>query len=225
METKEIRSLFEDAEVRTVGNSRIVEGYGIVFNKPSRLIENRFYEIIKPEAVEGILENSDVLALLNHDITRGVLARSTNGQGSLKLTVDNKGVKYSFVAPNFGLGDELVEGIRRGDIKGSSFSFKIDRGGDSFERRNDGSYVRTITKFATILDMSPCYREAYEDTTVALRSLDEFETSNRSLIDDTKTDLGGEPTLDPIVGVQNRVINDNELYLKRKHNYLKYNIK
>jgi hypothetical protein len=220
---KEIRSIIEDSEIRTIGDSRIIEGYGIVFNQPSRLIDNRFYEVIKPEAIEGVLENSDVLALLNHDISRGVLARSINGTGSLKLSVDDKGVKYSFVAPKFSLGDELVEGVRRGDIKGSSFSFQIERGGDTIERRKDGTYIRTINKFAKILDMSPCYREAYEDTTVALRSLDEFETSDLSV--ETKPVLSDELKTKPIEHTQNRVMNETELNLKRRNNYLKYNIK
>lgn len=226
MENKEIRSILEDSEVRALDNSRTVEGYGIVFNRPSKLIEGRFYEIIKPEAIEGVLETSDVLALLNHDITRGVLARSIKGKGSLKLIIDDKGVKYRFDAPKFNLGDELIEGIKRGDIKGSSFSFQVAKGGDKFERRSDGSYLRTIYKFKDIQDMSPCYREAYEDTTVALRSLDEFETSTNVFIEDeAKLDTGVEPVTEPIVKVQKRVISDLELDLKRRNNYLKYNIK
>lgn len=217
---KEIR-VFDDLEVRTLKDSRTVEGYGIVFNRPSKLIEGRFIEIIKPEAISGILENSDILALLNHDMSRGVLARSNKGTGSLHLTVDDKGVQYRFEAPMFDLGNELIEGIKRGDIKGSSFSFKVARGGDSFERRSDGTYVRTITKFDTILDMSPCYREAYEDTTVALRSLDEFE-STETVIDPNLV-TGDESVIEPIE--EKRKLTDSELDLKRRYNYLKYNFK
>ena len=226
MENIEIRGLaYEDAEVRAIGNTRQIEGYGIVFNKQSRLIENRFYEIILPSAIEGVIEKSDVYAYLNHDNKKGVLARSTYGMGSMKLQVDSKGVKYSFEAPNFDLGNELVEGVRRGDIRSSSFGFTVGRDGVILERNTDGTYLRTITKFDSIVDMSPCYRGAYEDTTVALRSLDEF-TINEDLPNETETKpIIEEPIIEPIakVEVAHRTLSDTEQYLKRenyKHKYL-----
>ena len=57
---------------------------------------------------------------------RGVLARSKFGNGSLELTIDDTGLRYKFDAPNTQLGDELLEGIRRGDISTSSFAFKVE---------------------------------------------------------------------------------------------------
>jgi len=180
MDNKEIRTIDESvAEVRAIGSSRNVEGFGIVFNSESNDLGG-FTEVILPEAMDGVIERSDVLALMNHDINRGVLARSTKGHGSLKLSITGKGVKYAFEAPSFDLGNELVEGIRRGDIKASSFAFKIANGGSRMERRSNGSYLRTISQFAEISDMSPCYREAYEDTSVALRSLEEFRNIEKS---------------------------------------------
>lgn len=223
MDNREIRNLNDDiAEVRSVGSSRNIEGYGIVFNKLSNLIDGRFYEMILPEAVEGIIEKSDVLVLMNHDINRGVLARSAYGKGSLRLSVDSKGVKYAFEAPTFDLGNELVEGIRRGDIKESSFSFKVARGGERMERRSDGSIIRTITKFDALYDMSPCYRGAYQDTTVALRNLDEFSNTNPDSITygDTKP-IVAETAIKPIVEAEpeRRKISDEERIL-RQTNYL-----
>jgi len=228
MENIETRSLgYEDAEVRLLNNSRTVEGYGIVFNKMSRLIEGRFYEVILPEAIDGVIEKSDIYALLNHE-KRGVLARSTYGVGSMKLQIDSKGVKYSFEAPSFDLGNELVEGIKRGDIRDSSFGFTVDRNGEKLERRSDGTYLRTITKFNTIVDMSPCYMGAYVDTTVALRNLDEFKTINMDLPIDTeiKPIIGVEPIIEPIieVPVAKRNMSDREHYLRCENRKLKQNV-
>ena len=217
MDNRETRSIgYEDANV-TLTDSRTVVGYGVVFNKMSRLIEGRFYEVILPEAIDGVLERSDVYALMNHEPSRGVLARSTYGVGSMKLQVDSKGVKYSFEAPNFDLGNELVEGIRRGDIRDSSFGFTVKPGGDKLERRGDGTYLRTISKFDSIVDMSPCYRGAYVDTTVALRNLDEFKTINVDLPIDTETKpVIAETIIEPIVevAVAKRNISDAEHYLR-----------
>jgi HK97 family phage prohead protease len=208
---REIRNLPSHlAEVRASKDSRTIEGYGIVFNSESRDLGG-FREIIEPGAVDKVLENSDVLALMNHDISRGVLARSSMGSGSMQLIPDSKGVKYKFDSPNFDLGNELLEGIRRGDIKSSSFAFSVGDG-QRWVKRDDGSYLRIITKFDQIYDMSPTYREAYADTTVAIRSLDAFKK-------DEIPDEPGNP--DPaITGSENlpvakRILSDEEKHLRQ----------
>ena len=215
-DNKEIRSISsEQSELRTIGDSRTIEGYGIVFNVESRDLGG-FTEIIKPESIVGIIETSDIFSLMNHKIDRGVLARSNKGVGSLELIVDNKGVKYRFEAPNFDLGNELVEGVKRGDIKYSSFSFVVDPKGESIERRSNGTHVRTITKFKMIHDMSPCYKGAYEDTTVALRSLDEFRSLNPNT---NKPESGvANTTPEPTGDKSTKTFNSKELYLKTMNN-------
>ena len=112
--------------------------------------------------------------MLNHNEERGVLARSKFGNGSLELTIDDTGLRYKFDAPNTQLGDELLEGIRRGDISTSSFAFKVAE--DKWEKRSDGSYLRRITKFSELYDVSPVYKEAYPDTSVALRKMKEIDS-------------------------------------------------
>lgn len=165
---KETRS-FETAEIRAKAESREVTGLGIVFNKPSRDLGG-FIEVIKPEAITGVIERSDILALLNHNYNKGVLARSKKGTGSLSLEVTDQGVSYRFVAPRYDLGEELLDGIERGDIQGSSFSFTVAPSGETWEKQDDGRYLRTITQFQELYDMSPVYNAAYNDTTVAKRS-------------------------------------------------------
>lgn len=157
-----------DIEFRSE-ESRKVEGYASVFNSRSKDLGG-FTEIIDPSAFDGVIERSDVLALLNHDQDRGVLARSRKGVGSLMLTIDERGLHYSFDAPHTTLGDELIEGLKRGDISTSSFAFTVS--GERWDKEEDGRYVRTITQIDKLFDVSPVYNEAYEDTTVALRSLD-----------------------------------------------------
>ena len=85
---------------------RTVEGYALLFNTPSDGLS--FTEVIQRGALDGVLEKSDVFALLNHDQSRGILARSKYGQGSLILSVDDKGLKYRFEAPNTVLGLSLI---------------------------------------------------------------------------------------------------------------------
>ena len=166
--------------------SRKVEGYASVFNSRSKDLGG-FTEIIDPAAFNGVIERSDVLALLNHDQDRGVLARSRKGVGSLTLTIDERGLHYSFDAPNTALGNELVEGLKRGDISTSSFAFTV--AGEKWTKEEDGSYLRTITQIDKLYDVSPVYNEAYEDTSVALRSLEAAraeEAASRSDVEPTE---------------------------------------
>ena len=161
-----------------------MSGYAIVFNTESTGISG-FTEIISPTALDGVIEQSDVLCLLNHNEGKGVLARCNRGSGSMNLEVDEIGLKYSFEAPNTALGDELLEGIKRGDITVSSFAFTVADGGDSWIKKADGTYLRTINKISELFDVSPVYRAAYDATSVKVdsRGLDAIKASERVELD------------------------------------------
>lgn len=160
---KEIRSYRAEA----VLDERRVTGYAVVFNSYSHDLGG-FKEIIEPTALDGIIEISDVLCLMNHDEDRGVLARSKYGTGTLELTIDEHGLKYSFEAPHTALGDELLEGLKRGDITTSSFAFTVAE--EDWSKDDTGLDIRTIKKIDRLYDVSPVYQEAYPDTDVAQRS-------------------------------------------------------
>lgn len=175
-EKREIRNT--SFQVQVTGENeekRTVEGYALLFDTPSDGLS--FTEVIKRGALDGVLEKSDVFALLNHDQRRGVLARSKYGKGSLSLSVDDKGLKYCFDAPKTALGDELLENIRRGEIGESSFCFDVEK--DTWEKKSDGSWKRTIEKFGNIYDTSPVYNGAYSKTSVYMRGKEAAEEELR----------------------------------------------
>ena len=175
-EKREIRNT--SFQVQVTGENeekRTVEGYALLFDTPSDGLS--FTEVIKRGALDGVLEKSDVFALLNPDQRRGVLARSKYGKGSLSLSVDDKGLKYRFDAPKTALGDELLENIRRGEIGESSFCFDVEK--DTWEKRGDGSWKRTIEKFGNIYDTSPVYNGAYSKTSVYMRGKEAAEEELR----------------------------------------------
>ena len=157
-------------------NSRRVEGYAVVFDSPS---ENMgFIETIHRGAItEETIKNSDVLARFNHDPNK-ILARSKFGTGSLSLTVDDVGVRYSFDAPKTALGDELLEHLHRGDITSSSFAFTIssEKGSERWYKQ-DGQLYRDIYKIDRLWDVSPVWIPAYEATTCSARCLEMVEKS------------------------------------------------
>lgn len=152
-------------------DKRSVEGYALLFDTPSDGLS--FTEIIERNALDGVIAKSNVFALLNHDSERGILARSKNGEGTLTLTVDDKGLKYRFEAPRTALGDELLEYLRRGEISESSFAFTVAK--ETWDYRDDGSWKRTIHQIDRLFDVSPVFDAAYSATSVCLRGKEQAE--------------------------------------------------
>lgn len=174
---------------RDYNESRHVEGYAVVFESLSE--DLGFYETIERGAItQELVDNSDIFALLNHDDDK-VLARSNKGIGSLKLTVDERGLKYEFDAADTQLGNDLLEYLKRGEISTSSFAFYIDPRdpeAESWERKNGASY-RTIHKIAYLHDVSPVWNAAYSATSVAQRCLDKAkELEDRELEEQRKAE-------------------------------------
>ena len=167
-------------------DGRYVEGYGSVFNSRSHDLGG-FTEIIAPGAFDGVIEKSDVKCYLNHDSSRGILARSRNGEGSLHLSIDERGLKYEFEAPNTTLGDEVVEGLKRGDYDESSFAFTVED--ETWTREEGGTYLRTINKIKMLYDVSIVPNGAYSDTSVALRSLEAFKAQEVPAQEEVKEEV------------------------------------
>ena len=137
--------------------------------------------MIDSHALDGVLPNSDVMCWLNHDSSRGALARRRGENvpqsavgNSLELEIDDIGLRYAFDAPDTALGNELIEGLKRGDINQSSFAFTVKE--DTWERLDDGMVLRTINKIERLYDVSPVYDPAYYGTSVELdrRGYDEL---------------------------------------------------
>ncbi len=164
--------------------SKTIAGYALVFGVESRDLGG-FKEVILPEAVAGLFPEQDIVALYNHDESRGVLARYTNGEGTLKLEVDDIGLRYEFEADDTSpLAQEVLSSIKRGDINTSSFAFTITE--DDWEKREDDTYLRTIKQFKNLYDVSPVVRSAYPQTSVASRKLEELRKEDKKAIEDAK---------------------------------------
>lgn len=190
---KEIR-LGDNAN--TSNDNRHIEGYAIVFNSLSNDLGG-FREIIEQGAItDELINNSDIVCLLNHDIKKGLLARSYHGRGSLKLDIDEHGLHYSFDAPNTALGDEVLEGIRRGDISKCSFAFVC--GEDVWDKDENGEYIRHVKKIKNLYDVSLVYHPAYEETEVKAdtRGLDELKAQEaNNIVKENSEDMNDKQEL------------------------------
>ena len=167
---KEVRTFdVQDLELRMDGDKPTVVGYGAVFNSESNDLGG-FREYIAPGAFDGRLED-DVRFLINHDANL-ILARTTNG--TLRLSVDEKGLRYEADMPNTSTARDLMELLKNGTISQSSFAFTVEE--DSWEVK-DGMNIRTIDKVSQLYDVSSVTYPAYNDasSSVALRSMKEWQ--------------------------------------------------
>lgn len=170
---KEIRNIALKIN-RSDKESRMVEGTAIVFNSDST--DLGFIEQIAPEAInEDTIARSDVFCYLNHDESRGVLARCNNGKGSLDLWLAEDGLHYRFEAPKTQLGDELLSYLDRGEITSSSFAFTVASDGDIWSRDANNKLHRRITKIDRLFDVSPVFQPAYSATSSTRRKFDELQ--------------------------------------------------
>jgi len=166
----ERRFLAQPVEIRaeTDNEGEKIVGYGAVFESRSENLGG-FTEIIEKGAFDNVLDQ-DVRGLFNHD-PNYVLGRQS--AGTLKLSVDERGLKYEIDPPATDtIRDLVMEPMKRGDISGSSFGFIVDD--DEWTEGDDGAVTRTIKSVRSLMDVGPVTFPAYPETGAAMRSLNEF---------------------------------------------------
>lgn len=146
---KEVRNI--EVEYRLDTEKRIVEGRAIPFNvfSPNR---EGFKEMIMPEAVEGVIEKSDIFMLYNHDKSQGFLSRNNKGKGSLKIDVREDGVWFTFKAKKDNLSNYIWERLSDGELNETSWAFTV--ADEEWRKDADGVYERIIKKFDRLFDFS-----------------------------------------------------------------------
>lgn len=177
----EVRSFAIEPTVEK--DSRTIRGVAIRFNEESVELgfgDLRFREVISSDAITPeTLANSDIKAYMGHNVDK-LLARSNMGSGTLKLELREDGLYFEFEAPNTASGDEALELIRRGDIRGCSFAFWDAL--STWEERADGTYLRTITSLPHLDDVSIVVTPAYTCTEVSVRGLDKMKEEKPALV-------------------------------------------
>lgn len=167
-ETREFKT-----EVRAEGgNGRTLRGHAVVFNALSEDLGG-FREIIKPQAVDRTLSEAlDVRALVDHD-TGKVIGRTRNG--TLALRKDKTGLRSDIDPPDTTNGRDILELVRRGDVSGMSFGFRVfpeSEGGQQWTMVDD-QIIREVMDM-TISEVSIVAFPAYRTTSIDVRSLIAF---------------------------------------------------
>lgn len=180
MNNKEIRI---HEQIHAVDDEKmVVEGYALRFNKPSNDLGG-FIEEISPQALKDA-DLSDVRMLIDHNSSY-VLGRTTSE--TLELNVDEEGLRFRCELPNTTYAKDLYENIRLGNINQCSFGFILNEDGDSFERRDDGLFKRTLNSIRSLFDVSIVTYPAYSDTDVAVAQRS-IETIKQEELDKVKAE-------------------------------------
>lgn len=171
MNQSEMRHYIGEVRAEVEGDNNIIIGYGSVFNKRSENLGG-FREIIAPGAFDDVL-NDDVRALFNHDANI-ILGRSSNK--TLALSVDDEGLRYEISAPDTQyIKDIVLAPMLRGDVRESSFHFRVARDGDTWEEDDEGVIIRTIHRVQRLFDVSPVTYPAYPDAAAGMRSMNAWK--------------------------------------------------
>jgi HK97 family phage prohead protease len=166
----EYRCLTHEFRVEGEESKPVIVGHAAVFNSLSENLGG-FRELIKPGAFDEVIKD-DVRALFNHNEDL-VLGRTT--AGTLRLSIDERGLHYEIDPPDTQLARDLLISMRRGDVNRSSFAFGIDRDGQEWSEDDEGRVIRTIHNFKRLHDVSPVTFPAYQAAESSIRSLQEFK--------------------------------------------------
>jgi HK97 family phage prohead protease len=187
--------------------SQVISGMAAVFHRSDdpgtefQLMDG-VVERVAPSAFTSSLERGDdVRGLVNHD-PNIVLGRTKSGTMTLSQT--KRGLRYEIPYDEHDPDHRSIKRkLEKGDISGSSFGFRVT--GETWEERDDGMDVRTITD-VELLDVSPVTYPAYKSTSSGVRSDDLAEVrSARENWRSESSETPQEPTGDEIAELRAQV--------------------
>lgn len=155
----------------TEDGQRTITGYAVKWEMKSHPMGwfRRFKEQFKKGAFAESLTKDDQRALWSHDTSK-VLGRTKNG--TLRLYEDDIGLRFELDLPNSTGGNDAYESIKRGDVDGVSFGFRMRK--EEWDETDPDNIVRTISQ-ADLFEISPVGFPAYPDSQVSARSNDPYK--------------------------------------------------
>lgn len=165
------RSAKISVEARAAKQPRII-GYASVFYDGSPETEYQLWsdavERIMPGAFDAAIKSEqDVRGLFNHDPN---LLLGRTAAGTLALDTDATGLRYVIEPGETSVARDVVEHVRRGDLTGSSFAFRVVDERWRVEQVNGRDLEIREILGVDLYDVGPVTFPAYEASTTGLRS-------------------------------------------------------
>lgn len=155
-------------------NEEIVDGYATVFDDPYELFRLDNYRVLEKVDAHAFDEcdMSDVIMQYNHE--GRVFART--GNGTLNLSVDDKGLRIRANLGGTELGREIFDEIRGGYTNKMSFGFRVEEDERTENENHETGIVtitRTIKKISRLYDVSAVSIPANDATSISARAYGE----------------------------------------------------
>lgn len=144
----------------------VLEGYPITFNQETLIGDEEWgwVESIDPHAVDEA-DMRDTCLKYNHNDTSPIMARTRNG--SLKLTIDEKGVFMRAELIDTQSNKDFYKMVKAGLLDKMSFAFTVD--GEEVDNRTS-PIKRIIKRIGKLFDVSVVDIPAYDSTSLIARS-------------------------------------------------------
>lgn len=163
---KELRTATIKADAPTAegGGNLVLIGTPIVYDTPTTINDpaGSYTEVIKRGALD-CADIADSRLLYNHDLNRIPLARTPK---TLHFNVTGRGLEMRAELPDTEEARSIYTAVKRGDLSGMSFAFKVPQGGDSYDPKTN---TRTISKIEKVYEVSVCPFPAYPAASVEAR--------------------------------------------------------
>jgi HK97 family phage prohead protease len=142
-------------------------GYAACFDKLSRKLGG-FVEQVGRNAFDESKQDGwpDVVCRFNH---KDDYLLGTTYARTLQLGIDPTGLVYEVEPPQS--RRDILEYVQRGDIRHSSFAFRVFPGGDEWGVSEYNYPMRTLHA-VELIDVAPVLDPAYPDATAGARALD-----------------------------------------------------
>ena len=151
-------------------NESIIEGIPIVFNQNTKLQDwaGEYYERIDPHALDNA-DLKDIRLFINHDTNKIALARTKNGKGTMSFNIDEEGLHIKAVldTENNQEARSLYSAIKRGDMDGMSFMFRIKS--QEWLDLDTDCPTRVIKEISIVHEVSVVNFPAYPQTSIDAR--------------------------------------------------------
>lgn len=185
---REYRAFVSDMEI-TDEQEMIVEGYATTFNQPYLLGSWDGYNIFEQVDRNAFAETDMTDVIMQYDHQGRVFARNKNG--TLELTVDERGLKVRANLGGTEIGRQLYQEIKGGYTDKMSFGFTVSD--DDFVADDNGE-LRTITKVGKLYDVSAVSIPANDATSISARKfcegvVAELETERKRAAEKRRKDI------------------------------------
>ena len=175
---KETRICELRAEAPAGAETLVFVGTPIVYDQPTTINDpaGAFTEIIRRGALD-YADISDVRLFYNHDLNKVPLARTPK---TMTLKVSPAGLEMTAQLPDTEDARSVYTAVKRGDLTGMSFAFKVPKGGDRYD---PATKTREIFKIEKVLECSVVPFPAYQQASVEARAaFQERETTRAQAI-------------------------------------------